>query len=58
MIDFHTVWAKFDITNAAVYGTLIAVVVLYVILACILRRFDNSESHQVGRLKKLGKNGR
>ena len=69
MIDFHTVWAKFDIRNAAVYGTLIAVVVFYIILACILRRLDNSGSHQVGAVrdmlcihvavvKNLGKKGR
>ncbi|VDI63637.1 Hypothetical predicted protein [Mytilus galloprovincialis] len=46
MIDFHSVWSKFDITNAAVYGTLIAVIVMYFIIFCILRRLDNRDTDQ------------
>ncbi|XP_063447031.1 polycystin-1-like protein 2 [Mytilus trossulus] len=46
MIDFHSVWSKFDITNAAVYGTLIAVIVMYCIIFCVLRRLDNRDTGQ------------
>lgn len=52
MIDFHSVWSKFDITNAAVYGTLIAVIVMYFIIFCILRRLDNRDTGQVSDMEE------
>ncbi|CAC5377683.1 PKD1L2 [Mytilus coruscus] len=39
-IDFKNVWGKFDIANAAVYGTLTVLLLLYIILAIWLRRKD------------------
>jgi len=47
MIDFSAVWAKFDPTNAAVYGTIIALLVVY-ILGCIwARREDKKDFDRV-----------
>jgi polycystin 1L2 len=46
-IDFNTVWSKFDPSNAAVYGTVIALLVIYVIAAIILRREDNKDIARV-----------
>ncbi|XP_061167307.1 polycystin-1-like protein 2 isoform X1 [Saccostrea echinata] len=43
MIDFNTVWGKFDPSNAAVYGTVIALLVIYVISAIFLRREDKKD---------------
>ncbi|XP_052071968.1 uncharacterized protein LOC127710241 [Mytilus californianus] len=40
MIDFHSVWSKFDVNNAAIYGTLIALFVLYIGGMVYLRRKD------------------
>jgi hypothetical protein len=42
-IDFNTVWSKFDLANAAVYGSLIIVLVVYVIALGILRREDKRD---------------
>ena len=47
VINFLTVWGKFDASNAAVYGTLIAVFVLYIILLIILRRQDKRDVERV-----------
>jgi hypothetical protein len=50
VINFLTVWGKFDASNAAVYGTLIAVFVLYIILVIILRRQDKKDVDRVTML--------
>lgn len=47
MIDFNTVWSKFDPANAAVYGTVIALFVVYVIAAIFLRREDKKDVERV-----------
>jgi hypothetical protein len=47
MIDFSTVWGKFDPANAAVYATLIALLVIYFILVVILRRKDKKDTVRV-----------
>ncbi|CAC5409625.1 PKD1L2 [Mytilus coruscus] len=44
MIDFSTVWSKFDPANAAVYATLIALLVLYFIFVVVLRRYDGTDT--------------
>lgn len=46
-IDFANVWGKFDPANAAVYGTLIAFLVVYVIAALYLRRQDKKDEEKV-----------
>lgn len=46
-IDFANVWGKFDPANAAVYGTLIAFLVVYVITALYLRRQDKKDEEKV-----------
>lgn len=46
-IDFANVWGKFDPTNAAVYGTLIAFLVIYTITAIYLRRQDKKDEEKV-----------
>lgn len=53
-IDFANVWGKFDPANAAVYGTLIAFLVVYVIAALYLRRQDKKDEEKVK--KKTQKN--
>ncbi|XP_052083583.1 uncharacterized protein LOC127720879 [Mytilus californianus] len=47
MIDLNTVWSKFDPANAAVYGTLVALIVIYVIFVLILRRYDRKDAVRV-----------
>lgn len=47
MIDFHSVWSKFDVNNAAIYGTLIALFVLYVAGMVYLRRKDKIDQIKV-----------
>ncbi|XP_076075845.1 uncharacterized protein LOC143046571 [Mytilus galloprovincialis] len=42
-IDFNNVWSKFDIANAAVYGTLTVLLLLYILLAILLRRKDRQD---------------
>ncbi|XP_052068318.1 uncharacterized protein LOC127707695 isoform X2 [Mytilus californianus] len=44
LIDFSTVWSKFDPANAAVYATLIALLVLYFIFVVVLRRYDGTDT--------------
>ena len=46
-IDFSTVFLKFDITNASVYGTLIALLLLWILFLVWARREDNKDRHQV-----------
>lgn len=46
-IDFETVWSKFDPENAAVYGSLIILLVVYVITLCFLRREDKKDVDKV-----------
>ncbi|XP_062608038.1 polycystin-1-like protein 2 [Saccostrea cucullata] len=46
MINFLTVWGKFDASNAAVYGILAVVFVIYIILLIVLRRKDKKDSHR------------
>lgn len=50
-IDFANVWGKFDPANAAVYGTLIAFLVVYVIAALYLRRQDKKDEEKVKKKK-------
>lgn len=50
-IDFANVWGKFDPANAAVYGTLIAFLVVYVIAALYLRRQDKKDEEKVNKKK-------
>lgn len=50
-IDFANVWGKFDPANAAVYGTLIAFLVVYVIAALYLRRQDKKDEEKVKKTK-------
>lgn len=40
VINFLMIWNKFDFDNASVYGMLIAVFVIYILLAIILHRQD------------------
>lgn len=51
-IDFANVWGKFDPANAAVYGTLIAFLVVYVIAALYLRRQDKKDEEKVTKKQK------
>ena len=50
-IDFDKVWGQFQAENAAVYGTLIALVVLFIILAVLLRRKDKADMLKVSGTK-------
>ncbi|XP_061173587.1 uncharacterized protein LOC133182755 [Saccostrea echinata] len=43
MIDLYKVWGKFNPANASVYGAMIAVLVIYLLLALILRREDKKD---------------
>jgi hypothetical protein len=49
MINFLTVFSKFDATNAFVYGPLIVLFVIYVIVAIILRREDKKDLTRVSQ---------
>jgi hypothetical protein len=53
LIDFSTIsdFAKFDVNNAAVYGTLIAMLCLYVVLVIVLRRQDHKDTQKVRESK-------
>ncbi|XP_055955095.1 polycystic kidney disease protein 1-like 2 [Patella vulgata] len=42
-IDFDVIWTKFDISNAAVYGTLIAVLIVYGFILIWARRMDEKD---------------
>lgn len=46
-IDFNTVFSNFDISNFAVYGTIIIILLVYVILVVILRRKDFQDLNKV-----------
>uniref|UniRef100_K1RVM6 Polycystic kidney disease protein 1-like 2 n=1 Tax=Magallana gigas TaxID=29159 RepID=K1RVM6_MAGGI len=46
LIDLYHVWDKFDAKNATVYGTIIALFVIYIVLAVILRREDMKDIHR------------
>jgi polycystin 1L2 len=46
-IDFDTVFLKFDITNASVYGTLIGLFCLWLLAVLWTRRQDNKDKQQV-----------
>ena len=47
-IDFSTVFSKFDITNASVYGTFIALLLLWILALVWARRKDNQDRLRVG----------
>ncbi|XP_021376367.1 uncharacterized protein LOC110465104 isoform X2 [Mizuhopecten yessoensis] len=42
-IDFNTVWSKFDPANASVYGTVIGLLVVYVIACVLANREDRKD---------------
>jgi len=46
-IDFYTVFAKFEVNNVAVYGTIIALLSLYILLAIGLFRKDKQDKVRV-----------
>lgn len=46
-IDFHAVWGKFDPENAAVYGTIAALLVIYFLALLYLRRKDKQDVTKV-----------
>jgi polycystin 1L2 len=47
-IDFSTVFDKFDIIgNGAVFGTVTAIIVLYLIGLVVARRFDKKDQEKV-----------
>ncbi|ESP00683.1 hypothetical protein LOTGIDRAFT_157972 [Lottia gigantea] len=52
-IDFSTVFEKFDISNASVYGTVLAILLVYILLLLWARRADKRDYRkwQVGYLK-------
>ncbi|XP_033737951.1 uncharacterized protein LOC117325653 isoform X2 [Pecten maximus] len=43
MIDFSTVWSKFDPANASVYGTVIGLLVVYIIACVLANREDRKD---------------
>lgn len=47
MINFLTISSKFDVTNAFVYGTLIGMLIVYIIALIILRREDMKDLKRV-----------
>ena len=47
MINFLTVFGKFDVTNAFVYGTLIGMLIVYIIALIKLRREDMKDLKRV-----------
>lgn len=49
LIDFHNVFAKFDASNAAVYGTMIGLFLIYVGLFIYLRRKDKTDIFKVSK---------
>ncbi|XP_062620648.1 uncharacterized protein LOC134282235 [Saccostrea cucullata] len=42
-IDFHGTFHNFDISNAVVYGTIIAILLIYTLLLLLLRRKDTED---------------
>lgn len=46
-INFLNVWDKFDVKNASVYASVVAILVLYVVLVFILRRADRKDAEKV-----------
>lgn len=46
-INFHKAFLAFDISNTAVYGTIVAILLLYVFLIVILRRKDIEDIDKV-----------
>lgn len=46
-INFRDAFLAFDISNAAVYGTIVAILILYVFLIVILRRKDIEDIDKV-----------
>ena len=53
-IDFSTVFSKFDITNASVYGTLIGLLLLWVLALLWARRKDHQDKLRVGVAVRVG----
>lgn len=47
VINFLMIWNKFDFDNASVYGMLIAVFVIYILLAIILHRQDEKNKQVI-----------
>lgn len=51
VINFLTVWGKFDASNASVYGTLFGVFLIYLVLVILLRKQDRKDSEKVMYVK-------
>lgn len=51
VINFLTVWGKFDASTASVYGTLIGVFLIYLVLVILLRKQDRKDSEKVMYVK-------
>ena len=47
LIDFSTVFLKFDLNNAAVYGTLIGLGVIWILVIVWARRKDQQDKERV-----------
>ena len=47
LIDFHTVFTKFDASNAAVYGTMIGILILFIVGIVYFRRKDKTDVFKV-----------
>lgn len=47
LIDLYHVWGKFDAKNASVYGVIIALLVIYIVLAVLMRREDRKDIDRV-----------
>lgn len=46
-INFHDAFLAFDLSNAGVYGTIVAILLFYVFLVVILRRKDVEDIDKV-----------
>ncbi|KAK3089545.1 hypothetical protein FSP39_004480 [Pinctada imbricata] len=45
-IDFSTVFSKFDLSNASVYGTCLGIIVIWIIAVVLLRRQDKKDQEK------------
>jgi hypothetical protein len=47
VIHFNAIWSKIDPENAAVYGTLLCLLILTVVMVLFLRRKDKKDLEKV-----------